>query len=71
MKVNYDENAVKVGDTWLVLLDDEGNRLGIDHVSDMDGYVAFLPETEDGERVLSSHPGVTLQFTDIYSNGDP
>lgn len=63
-RTDKENDRILCGDTAIVILDEDGERMSIDHASGMDGYVAFREKGDHDGHVKADGDGATLHFMD-------
>jgi len=60
-----ENDRIIVGNTAVFVLDESGERMSVDHASDLDGYVAFKERGDTEGMVKSNAEQATLHFTEV------
>jgi len=64
-RTDKENNRIIVGNTAIFVLDESGERMPVDHSSDLDGYVAFKEKGNTERMVKSDGEQATLHFTEV------
>lgn len=64
-RTDKENDRIIVGNTAIFVLDADGERMAVDHASDMDGYVAFTEQADTDGLVKVDGEKASLHFTEV------